>query len=253
MTKAVILAAGRGSRMGILTEEIPKCLNKVGGQTLLDWQLYSLSKAGISDIGIVMGYKQEQLKEYGNYNFFNNNWAKTNMVYTLLCADSWLMTNEIIVSYSDIFYSPDTVSNLLKSKSDIAISYDKNWYTLWQKRFSNPLNDAETLKLKHGYVSEIGKRIKIINNVEGQYMGLIKITPHGYSLIKSYLKTLTEKELASIDMTSMLSKLIQEDVPVAAVVSNDEWGEVDSENDLNIYNKMYLENKLTWMRNIEND
>ena len=51
--KAIILAAGRGSRMKLLTDEIPKCLVKLRGKSLLDWQLSALRAAGITDIALV--------------------------------------------------------------------------------------------------------------------------------------------------------------------------------------------------------
>ena len=59
--KAIILAAGRGSRMKHLTDEKPKCLAKLGGKLLIEWQLEALSAAGINEIAIVTGYKKELL------------------------------------------------------------------------------------------------------------------------------------------------------------------------------------------------
>ena len=63
--KAVILAAGRGSRMGGRTEAKPKCLSVLAGKTLLDWQLEALRAAGIGDIGIVRGYLGETVARPG--------------------------------------------------------------------------------------------------------------------------------------------------------------------------------------------
>ena len=59
--KAIILAAGRGSRMKKLTNDKPKCLVKLHGKPLLEWQLESMRKSGISEIAIVTGYKHEML------------------------------------------------------------------------------------------------------------------------------------------------------------------------------------------------
>ena len=63
--KAIILAAGLGSRMKNLTENHPKCLVKVKGRTLLNWQLDALGTAGISQIGVVTGYRRESLADQG--------------------------------------------------------------------------------------------------------------------------------------------------------------------------------------------
>ena len=86
--KAIILAAGRGSRMKKLTDEGPKCLVKLRGKTLLDWQLDVFKNAGISQIAIVTGYKRQLLANRGLEEFYNDRWAETNMVSSLACANA---------------------------------------------------------------------------------------------------------------------------------------------------------------------
>ena len=54
---AIILAAGRGSRMKNLTSDKPKCLVQLNGKTLIQWQLDALNQAGISNIAVVTGYR----------------------------------------------------------------------------------------------------------------------------------------------------------------------------------------------------
>ena len=61
--RAIILAAGRGSRMKKLTSEIPKCLTKIKGKSLLEMQIKNFKRAGISDIAIVTGYKNHLLQK----------------------------------------------------------------------------------------------------------------------------------------------------------------------------------------------
>mgnify|MGYP003993207777 FL=1 len=73
--KAIILAAGRGSRMGGLTEELPKCLVQLHGKTLLEWQIAALRRGGVEEIAIVTGYRRKQLAKYGLVEFYNERWA----------------------------------------------------------------------------------------------------------------------------------------------------------------------------------
>ena len=87
---AIILAAGRGSRMKSMTDERPKCLVEVKGRTLLDRQINAIKTAGIKQISIVTGYKRELLSINGIKEFHNSNWAETNMVSSRACADEWL-------------------------------------------------------------------------------------------------------------------------------------------------------------------
>lgn len=91
-TAAVILAAGRGWRMGGMTEDRPKCLLPVGGQTVIEHQLATLSALGVAKITIVTGYGSDQVRERvnGRASFIENDvWADTNSLYSLaLCRDA---------------------------------------------------------------------------------------------------------------------------------------------------------------------
>ena len=237
--KAIILAAGRGSRMGNLTEDIPKCLVKLNEKPLIEWQIEALKKAGIEEIGIVTGYKRELLCGYGLKEFHNTLWASTQMVSSLECAREWLNTTPCIVSYSDIFYQPQAVSLLMKSNAEIAITYDPNWRTLWEKRFSDPLEDAETFRLnKENVVTEIGSKPKNLEEVEGQYMGLLYFTPNSWSELMDIRSKMPQNHADKMDMTSALQKIIDNGNFILKGISyTKEWGEVDNSSDLEFYNK----------------
>ena len=114
--RAIILAAGRGTRMKHLSDDRPKCLLELHGKTLLNRQLEALRESDINDISIVTGYKREMLSGYGLKEFHNPRWAETNMVSSLVCASKWLKDESCIVTYSDIFYSSEAIKLLIKSQ-----------------------------------------------------------------------------------------------------------------------------------------
>ena len=62
--KAIILAAGMGSRLKALTKDNPKCMVKVNGETLIERVLSQLDKCNFEEIILVLGYKKDILKEY---------------------------------------------------------------------------------------------------------------------------------------------------------------------------------------------
>ena len=100
------------------------------------------------------------------------------MVYSLYCAKDYLLNtkSDIIISYGDIIFEQSIIEKLLLINSDFSIIVDKDWLKVWNIRFKNPLDDAETLKLDDdGYIREIGRKTDNINEIEGQYIGLIKI------------------------------------------------------------------------------
>ncbi len=235
--KAIILAAGRGSRMKTLTDERPKCLVELRGRSLLDWQLKALREAGITEIAVVTGYKRELLSGRGLVEFHNPRWAETNMVSSLACAATWLKADSCVVSYSDIFYDASAVTALMNCPALLAITYDTNWRALWERRFGDPLQDAETFRTKtDGTLAEIGNKPKTVEEVEGQYMGLLRFTPLGWSEVVRIRSTLLAEQCDRMHMTGALQKVIEAGrVPVAAVPYRDEWGEVDSADDLTAY------------------
>jgi choline kinase len=235
--KAIILAAGRGSRMKNLTDERPKCLVELRGKALLDWQMESLRAAGIDEIAIVTGYKRELLVNRGLVEFHNACWAETNMVSSLACAEEWLQAEPYIVSYSDIFYSPVAVQSLMACTASLAVTYDPNWLELWTQRFGDPLLDAETFLLTPEHtLAEIGNKPKSVEEVQGQYMGLLRFTPEGWAEVVRIRSGLTSVQCDKMHMTGTLQKVIDAGrVAIAAVPYTGEWGEVDSAEDLASY------------------
>lgn len=233
--RAIILAAGRGSRMGELTDEQPKCFVQLRGRRLLDWQLDALRGAGVRQIAIVRGYRGECFREPLQY-FDNPRWAQTSIVASLMSAREWLCAHVCIVSYSDIFYSSAAIEALCGATADIAITYDPNWLQLWRQRFADPLSDCETFRLHaDGSLREIGERPRSLEQVEGQYMGLLKLTPAGFDAVAALVSELPGAQADRLDMTGMLRRLIARSVRIQAIAIGDAWGEVDSLSDLQSY------------------
>lgn len=236
--KAIILAAGRGSRMKRLTDDRPKCLVKLRGKALLEWQLEGIRKAGIKEIGIVTGYKRELLSQLGLTEFFNHRWADTNMVSSLACAQEWLLTEPCIVSYSDIFYETSAIHSLMTSKARLAVTYDPHWLKLWEKRFGNPLLDAETFRMNQDKktLTEIGNKPKSEQEIQGQYMGLLRFTPDGWEELLRIRADLPPVARDQMHMTGTLQKIIEAGhVAIEAIPYELSWGEVDSVEDLRAY------------------
>jgi len=238
--RAIVLAAGRGSRLGSLTEDVPKCMVRLGGRTLLDGQLQSIRQAGVREIGIVRGYKAERIQAENAVYFVNEDWNTTNMLVSLIRAQSWLEADRCFVSYSDIVYRSDVVEALLERDEPIVIPYNVNWLPLWQDRFADPLSDAETFRTDaQGYVTEIGGKPESAEQVQGQFMGMLMLSPDGWRTIRHFIGQLEEAAVRRMDMTGLLSGLVQSGVPVRAIPYEGPWLEVDSESDLQLYEKHY--------------
>ena len=243
--RAIILAAGRGSRMGEATASKPKCLNLLAGKELLRWELESLSKANIENVTVVRGYRSYMLE--GNFETIDNTrWNETNMVASLFCVSSGENDQSTIISYSDIAYASDHVKRLNTSQHDITITADLNWEHLWKLRFENPLDDAETFKSKESKLMEIGGKTTDIKDIEAQYMGLLKLTPKGWETMYKLYQSFSDEKKDKMDMTTMLNELLKNKESIHVVFVEGKWCEADNYSDIVAYEKE-LEKNNNWI------
>jgi choline kinase len=246
MMRALILAAGRGSRMGRLCDDRPKCLVELAGIPLIERQVAALTRGGVQEIGVVRGYRAGMVDFPGLSYFANERWAETNMVMSLASAAEWLRSGPVIVSYADIFYRSELVRGLAGAPGHLVISYDRDWRNLWTRRFIDPLADAETFRIdSDGQLLEIGGKTTRTEDIEGQYMGLLKFTPPAWIAVESLLNTLDPRVRDRLDMTGLLRRLLDTNVlPIGTFAADGQWGEIDNLEDLALYQKMLSDGNL---------
>ena len=241
--KMIILAAGQGKRLRPLTDNIPKCMVKYKNKPIIDHILQAAKSCGIEEIAIVTGYKKNVLEEHlkkTKISFYTNKkFDSTNMVNTLFCAKEF-MNDDLIISYADIVYSDLILKKLIQFKDDFGIIIDRKWKELWLKRMFNPLDDAETLKIKNGKIIELGKKPKNYMEIEGQYIGLIKVAKRKLKSIFKIYNSLDRdviydgKDFQNMYMTSLIQILINNSLKVKPIYIDGGWVEIDSPNDLKI-------------------
>lgn len=237
--KAVILAAGRGRRMGKLTADRPKAALVVADHALIDWQIAALQAAGVEEIAVVTGHGANALAGRGVTYIHNPNWASGTQVETLLCARDWIGQEPVIVSYGDILYHPCAALALLERPGDIVIAYDADHRWLWKKRFGNWLKDSETFVLGPGQVlTEIGAKPTDIEAVDGQFMGLMLFTPAGLATLARRYRAGDPAEQKRMDFTRLLSELIAAGARIDTAANVLPWMEVDSAKDLKLAQRM---------------
>ncbi len=238
--KAIILVAGEGRRLRPYTEDRPKCMVDICGSNLIERQLSVLRSEGVTDIIMIGGYKSEMLNKYDVKLLINSRYYETNMVWTLFCAEDQIK-GDILICYGDIVYSRSVLRKLLDSTSDVSTTIDMDWKSYWKARNEDLLNDAETLKLdSNNYILDIGKRPDTVDEIEGQYMGLIKLTNKGASILKKVFnkalqdRNLMGKPVENAYMTDLLQTMIDTGNPIKSIPVHGEWVEIDTVSDLNV-------------------
>jgi choline kinase len=128
----------------------------------------------------------------------------------------------------------------------LVISYDRAWRRLWTRRFADPLADAETFKIDAaGQLLEIGGKTTRIEDIEGQYMGLLKFTPPAWHAVEKLLSKLEAPIRDRVDLTGLLRRLLDEkELPISTFGTDGQWGEIDNPEDVALYQKMVKEGEL---------
>ncbi len=237
--KAIILAAGRGSRLGGLTGERPKALVTFNGVPLVERAIRSLRAGGITEIGIVAGYRSSMLAPYADRLFMNLKWDTTGIFHSLSTACEWLDSQPCLVSYGDIFYSPELVAAMVQKDEDIDVAFDPHAVKLWHQRFDCPLDDMERFVINNGRVAEVGHPAETLAQIQGQYMGLFKLRPRGWHSLKSRVERLKVSQREQVDMTSVFALLIEAGVRIGGTPTTDPWGEIDRPSDVQLYERIY--------------
>ena len=237
--RALILAAGMGRRLG---RGLPKALTRVGSRTILEHQIDAFRAQGISDIGIVTGYKEDLFKNFGLITFHNAEYEHSNMLRSLSCAFDW-MTQSTLISYSDIVFSSSIIKQLKEHQSPITISVDPHWWPRYTGRDQHPMTQAELVEVQDsGLVTSFGKRSRVGRpEAFAEFIGILKVNEAGANSIKMAYSQLSQEACESTAQTrkwdnAYLTELLQHVVDingeVVASAVNGRWIEIDTPQDL---------------------
>ena len=248
--KVIIIAAGLGSRLNKYTESIPKCMLKFGNNTLLEMQLNIYRELGINEISIVRGYKKEKINYKGLNYYDNTDFKNNNVLNSLFYADEKISGN-VIVSYSDILFDSHVVKRLLESHADISIVVDIDWRGYYVDRKDHPIEEAEKVIFDaNNKVIKIGKVLTNQDDVYGEFIGMMKLSPRGAEIIKLHFSRAKKifwdqpfqrsKTFQKAYITDLIQDMVDLGVNVHCVIIEKGWKEIDTVED---YEKALVEFK----------
>lgn len=232
--KALILAAGLGSRLAPITDNCPKSLVPVNGKPILMKQIENLYENGITDITIVSGYKAEILESkvkelYPEINIINSvDYATTNNMYSAYMAKEALADSDFLMMNADVFYDASVITALLKFDAPNAIVTDIGYYL------------EESMKV----VEENGRLVKISKAItEAEALGasidVYKFSKEGgaafFNKCAEYIEERKELKMWSeVALNDILS-----DVEFKACPLVGRWLEIDNHDDLHAAEKLF--------------
>ena len=239
--KALIVAAGLGSRLKKHTENLPKCMLDFGGKTLLQRQLDSYKKCGIKDISLIRGYKKEKIK-YKGIKYFENTDYKNNNILNSIFYGEKVINGNIIISYSDILFDQSVVQRTLESNHDISVVVDIDWRGYYVGRKDHPISEAENVIFNsNNEVVKIGKINAGDQEVHGEFIGMIKLSNRGTEIFKEHFNRLKKiywnkpfqraKTFQTAYLTDLIQELVDIGIKVHCVIIESGWKEIDTVED----------------------
>ena len=225
------------------------------GTSLISRNLQQWQKADDFNCLIVSGYKEDRLKDMGYPLITNPIFSKSNMVWSLLMALPQIekLDDEFIyLSYGDIILAAKNVQLLIDSSADMSVVVDLNWELLWSFRMENYMTDVESLKFSGTTITEIGQKAQSKLDIQGQYIGVLKIRRELLiSQLRSYKTWVYDDVTATsildrqnLYLTDFIQQYIDKSGEVTAVFINGGWLEVDSVQDLMRYEKNWGANSI---------
>ncbi len=240
--KAIILAAGQGTRLKKYTENLPKGMLSFKGKTIIERQIETYKASGIDEIVIVRGFAADKIN-YDNIKYYTNEkYDSTNMVESLMAARAEF-DDDVIVSYSDVLFEEQTLKRMMDCTFDFACAVDDNWKGYWQKRYGTIDFDTESLSIdENDNITELGLENPELDSIDARYIGLLKFSKKGLSIIAETMEAAyrdfedkpwqhSGKTVRKAYMTDLLNALIEAGREVKAIHFKNGWIEFDTNED----------------------
>jgi choline kinase len=251
ITRAILIAAGRGKRLGPHTEDIPKCMVEVAGRPILAWVWRALAAVGVDELVVIRGYRGDVLETFvrslvPRATFVDNaEWQTNNVLLSLACARAHL-DRPAYVTYSDIVFTPEVAAATARSTAEIGLVIDRDFRSVYVGRTEHPLEEGEVSDLTaDGAIARVGKRALPAADAIGEFIGLARLGARGIAQVAAALDELAARYAGKDDqpfqraaryrnayLTDLWQHLIDGGTRLDPILIDGQWREIDTEQDL---------------------
>jgi choline kinase len=219
----IILAAGRGNRLGSITDDIPKSMLQISHDTIIKRQIIALKHFGLNNIYIVSGYRSEllenHLSEFNVKFILNEEWAVTNNIYSLYLAKDFCKAGFYLFN-GDVVFDFEILNDLISSQGTAMII--DNVKSLGHEEMKVTIKDEE--------IVDISKEIPVENS-DGEYIGLLRFDKSGSKILFQELEKFITRDQRGVWYENAIVNLL-DDLGIKPVYTKGRnWIEVDNEDD----------------------
>jgi choline kinase len=221
--RGLILAAGRGSRLGDYADGTPKCLLEIGRRRLIEHQLEALADAGVAPVAMVIGYGADEVREAVGIRaeyIHNRRWEQTNSIYSYHLAREW-MTGPLVLLNCDVLFHPEILSRVLAVKGD-ALAYDSR---------SGGAPEQMKVAVKDGRVVDMAKDLAP-GTWTGENLGVLCLSAETAHALAERAGQVIAEGGENTWLSNALRQVAAERPIQAIDVAGLPWGEIDSAYDL---------------------
>ena len=247
--KAIILAAGSGTRLEKYTKKLPKPLVDVNGRSIIERQISLLQKEGITEIYVVRGYKKEKFTFHDVEFIDDDHYMKHDQLGSLIAAKSKISGN-VLILFADILFEDTILKQIQSIKAEVAISVDLNWKNSYELRTDNYASEADKVLINNGKIIEISKNIQSEGTDKdvGEFLGILKLSEVGSKSLSDKLEKLENfhegkfHDAVSFDnakLVDILQELVESKINIIPVIIKGKWCEIDTLMDLELAEKLF--------------
>jgi len=217
---------------------------KINGKTILEMMLSHIKTCGINEVIFVLGYLQDQIKDYVKTKFpdliiqfiTNEKYEVTNTGYSLMLTKDFVKNSTFIKFDADVVFDINILKTLIASEYDNCLCIDKN------------INlDAEEIKVIIKDDNRVVKASKTVNPLDaiGESIGIEKISGEtAHTLFNDLELMMKDEQYHQEYYEAAYERLIEKDVPFYALdISGLRWTEIDTKEDFMLAGKIFSQSK----------